>query len=85
MLTSVLDSKSRPTLWRRTGSGAADYDEVRVGWRYDVPADGGDPKTIEGRKIYDTGRPGLHNTGHTYGDALTTEERAAVIEYLKSL
>jgi hypothetical protein len=84
-LVSLLDSKSRPARWQRTGSGEADFDFDRVGWRYDTPADGGDPTTIEGRRIYDTSRAGLHNTGHTYGDALTADERAAVVEYLKSL
>jgi hypothetical protein len=35
--------------------------------------------------VYDTSQPGRSNAGHTYGDALTDEERWAVIEYLKTL
>jgi hypothetical protein len=41
--------------------------------------------SIERRKIYDTTQPGLGNGGHTFGDDSTEEERAQVIEYLKSL
>ena len=39
----------------------------------------------ERRKVYDTTLPGRSNGGHTFGDKLTEEERAAVIEYLKTL
>ena len=48
---------------------------------------GADPKApgMERRKIYDTTLPGRGNGGHTYGDALTEDERWAVIEYLKTL
>jgi mono/diheme cytochrome c family protein len=84
-LMGVLDSRSRPAVWRRTGISAADWDSERVGWRYDVPADPMDATTIEGRKIYDTHRPGLSNAGHTYGDGLSDSERRALLEYLKSL
>jgi hypothetical protein len=37
------------------------------------------------RRVYDTSQPGRGNGGHTYGDALTGDERRAVIEYLKTL
>ncbi len=84
-LASVLDSKSRPQVWRRTGTGEADWDPIRVGWRYDVPTETPAPDSIEGRRIYDTRRDGLHATGHPFGDDLTDEDRQAVIEYLKSL
>ena len=30
-------------------------------------------------------RPGRSNTGHTFGDDFTVDERWAVIEYLKTL
>jgi hypothetical protein len=39
----------------------------------------------ERRQIYDTTLPGRGNAGHTFGDDLSEEERAAVIEYLKTL
>jgi mono/diheme cytochrome c family protein len=35
--------------------------------------------------IYDTSLPGYSNQGHYFGDPLSAEERAAVIEYLKTL
>jgi mono/diheme cytochrome c family protein len=35
--------------------------------------------------VYDTTQPGRGNGGHTFGDELSEEERAAVIEYLKTL
>jgi hypothetical protein len=35
--------------------------------------------------IYDTQGYGHGNTGHTFGDRLTADERRAVIEFLKSL
>jgi hypothetical protein len=59
---------------------------VRLGWKFTVtgPADPGLPPR-ERRKIYDTTLPGRANTGHTYGDDLTDEERMAIIEYLKTL
>lgn len=84
-LASVLDSTSRPSVWQRTGSGELDYDVVRVGWRFTIPFERGDPDTILGRRIYDTAREGLAATGHTYGDSLSEADRAAVIEYCKSL
>jgi hypothetical protein len=40
---------------------------------------------VERRKVYDTTRPGHSNAGHTFGDDFTEQERAAVIEYLKTL
>jgi len=84
-LAGVIDSTSRPVAWKRIGSGKADYDEARVGWRYEASADRGDPTTIEGRRIYDTARPGLSNRGHYYGDTLSEADREALLEYMKSL
>ena len=34
---------------------------------------------------FDTNLPGNSNKGHTYGAALSEEEQAAVLEYLKTL
>jgi hypothetical protein len=84
-LMSLLDSKTRPAVWKRTGISAADWDAERVGWRYEVPADRMDATTIAGRKIYDTARPGLSNAGHTYADELSEGDRLALLEFLKSL
>jgi hypothetical protein len=35
--------------------------------------------------IYDTTLLGYSNSGHTFGDALSAEDRKAVIEYVKTL
>ena len=40
---------------------------------------------IDHGAIYDTSGLGHANTGHTFGDRLTADERLAVIEFLKSL
>ncbi len=86
-LAGVLNSKARPKVFTRTfKTDEADYDKVNVGWKTtgvkppDAKASG-----FERRKVYDTTQPGRGNGGHTYGDDLSEEERAAVIEYLKTL
>ena len=77
-LASLLDSTTRPDQWGRDFSSST-YDLERVGWPWvSAPADG-DPW------VYDTTLAGYANTGHTYGDALDAAERAALIEYLKTL
>jgi hypothetical protein len=40
---------------------------------------------IEDRKIYNTRMHSQSNTGHEFTDVLTDKERAALIEYLKTL
>lgn len=77
-LEAVLDSSKRPVRWSRS-MDSKDYDPEAVGWRYQVEAE----KT--GPKVYDTTRRGYGNGGHTFGDALSSEERCALLEYLKSL
>jgi hypothetical protein len=84
-LMSLLDSKTRPAVWRRTGIGEAEWDKERVGWRYDVPSETPEPDTIEARRIYDTRKPGLSAAGHDYADVLSDDDRRALLEYLKSL
>ncbi|MCB9645269.1 MAG: c-type cytochrome [Deltaproteobacteria bacterium] len=83
-LAGVLDPALRPAVWRRTGSGAAHYDPAAVGWRYDTPA-AGSPDTLEGRRVYDTTRPGLDNGGHDYAQGLSAAERADLLAYLQTL
>ncbi len=84
----VLNSKARPKVFTRSyRTEKEDYDLVKLGWKITVLEKPADPKLpgVELRRIYDTTRPGLSNTGHTFGDKLTEEERLAVIEYLKTL
>lgn len=84
-LASVLAPEERPLRWRRVGSAAADYDPVRVGWRYETVKSASSSDTIEGRRVVDTTRPGMSATGHDYGSTLTPTARAELLAYLRSL
>lgn len=87
-VAGVLDTKTRPRIFTRSyQTGIADYDSVQLGWKIQVLDRGPDPgqPALERRKVYDTTQPGRGNQGHTFGDRLNEEERAAVIEYLKTL
>ena len=78
-LAALLDSSRRPTYWSRSFR-SDDYDLDQLGWQYrSQDAPDGAPKT------YNTTVPGYGNGGHTYGDDLTEGQRAALLEYLKSL
>ena len=74
----MLQSTKRPTYWKR-GFTNDDYDQAELGWTYTSAA------TRTDFSYYDTTVVGYGNTGHTFGDALTDDERNAVIEYLKTL
>ncbi len=77
-LEAMLDSSLRPKFWRRSFQ-ARDYDLEKIGWRYQEENAGGH------KHIYDTTLPGHSAAGHTFGDALQTDERRALLEYLKTL
>jgi hypothetical protein len=84
----VLNSKARPKYYTRSyGTAPKDYDQAKLGLKISVLEKAPSPSLsgFELRKVYDSTRPGLANTGHTYGDELTDEERFEVIEYLKTL
>jgi hypothetical protein len=72
-------------VWQRTGSSADDYDPERVGWRFTEPSAPPERSTVEARRVVDTAQPGMSAAGHTYGDALSPDERAVLLEYLKQL
>jgi mono/diheme cytochrome c family protein len=57
-------------------TGSREYDPKKVGYVSDGNEGGG--------FLFDTAGDGNHNTGHTWGTALTEEERLDLIEYLKS-
>ena len=83
---ALLDSKSRPQFWTRSGD-SNDYDPQALGWRH-TPLDhgkDGEKNSAAKKRLYDTSRDGYRSTGHTFGDALTDEDRGAVLEYLKTL
>lgn len=85
-LETLLDSTSRPTYWTRTFDDA-DYDYDRLGWTWtESPRGHRDiPNPADRPRVYDTTLPGHGNGGHEFGDVLTAPQRAAVIEYLKTL
>ena len=77
-LEDLLNSEQRPTYWKRSFN-TSDIDFEKVGWNY----------TVEDSKVdtdtYDTTKEGYGNQGHNFGDHLTSSERTALIEYLKTL
>jgi mono/diheme cytochrome c family protein len=85
-LAAVLDSASRPRYWTRSFD-TSDYDVAALGWNYtQLSHSRDDEPDINARKlIYDTTRLGYSNAGHTFGDGLDAAERAALLEYLKTL
>jgi mono/diheme cytochrome c family protein len=89
---ALLDSSKRPTYWSRKYDAngvydANDYDDAALGWNVTV-LDHGQAVEKDSTKrshLYDTTLPGYGNGGHLFGDALSAADRAAVIEYLKTL
>ena len=77
-IESLLDSRLRPTFWRRDFS-SLQYDYLKLGWKYE------ETSRKKDRDTYDTTLPGYGKSGHTFGDRLTDGERTALIEYLKTL
>ena len=56
------------------------YDQRKLGFAYDAPESGG-------RRLFlfDTAIAGNDNGGHEYGTQLSDEDKAALVEYLKTL
>ncbi len=72
-LEGVIDPAKRPRTWAMT-FGDSDFNPDAVGWN-----------TTGSGLSYDTSQPGLSNQGHTFGVALSVDDRRAVLEYLKTL
>lgn len=83
-LWHVLHPDRRPVVWKRTEDG---YDVARVGLEVEtfdeLPADAA--SGWQRRAHYDTRGFGKSAAGHDFPDALSAEEKQAVLEYLKSL
>lgn len=81
-LEALLDPAKRPSQFR---VGTRVYDTRAVGYRTDAGAPG-NVFTFIGRDNQNNPIPGNGNQGHDYGtSALSPEQRAALIAYLKSL
>lgn len=86
-IEALLNSAARPQYWTRNFDNSKDYNEQTLGWNYTKlaygKADTSDPE--QRKRLYDTTLQGYSNSGHTFGDGLTTEERQQILEYLKTL
>jgi mono/diheme cytochrome c family protein len=81
-LDALLDSSKRPRYWTRNFARST-FDAVRVGLTFSEVVNVAD--AFEPSNVYDTTLPGQSARGHTYGDTLSSGERAALIEYIKTL
>jgi hypothetical protein len=83
-LWHVLHPDSRPAVWKRTEDG---YDQRRVG--LEVEELDAVPRTVRAaahrRRYFDTQVFGKSAAGHRFPDALSEDEKQAVLEYLKTL
>ncbi len=86
-LEGVLNSKLRPAFWQKLGlASGSDYDIEHMSVRFKALSHGQNQALpLTKRYIYDTSLRGYGNQGHSYGDRLSDTERAAVLEYLKTL
>jgi mono/diheme cytochrome c family protein len=83
-LWHLLRPARRPIVWQRTEDG---YDRSRVGLEVmafdEVPSSAA--SSAEKREFFDTRQPGKGAQGHLFPEALTEDEKEAVLEYLKTL
>lgn len=83
-LWHLMNPEKRPKIWKRTEDG---YDQAKVGLeveeRDDLPP--GTTRSADRREYFDTRLFGKSAQGHTFPDALSDDEKKAVIEYLKTL
>ncbi len=99
-IRALLDSKLRPQVWRHVETNSAErssYDQDNLGWKFisldpessklgDVSQTSADSGFAgEDRWLYDTRKTGHSAQGHIFGDGLTSAQRDAVLEYLKTL
>ena len=87
-LTALLKSAERPgRFYRPPSTDFVHYDPINIGWKFEVPGDQPAPSESpeKVRSLFDSSRFGLGNGGHTFGDHLSDDARADLIEYLKTL
>lgn len=80
-------AKKRPRRFYVGGDTGYDFSRVGVACEEERFADGtnGCRQTSHRQYLFDTREPGNQNQGHEYGVNLTTEEKLALIEYLKQV
>ncbi len=83
-LWHVLHPSRRPVVWQRTEDG---YDTTRIGLEIttfdEVPSSA--TGAAQKREYFDTRLPGKSARGHGFPEALTEDQKKAVLEYLKTL
>ncbi|MFO1065469.1 MAG: c-type cytochrome [Pirellulales bacterium] len=84
-LWHVLHPESRPKVWHRKDVAC---DQLKVGFQIDsfdeLPSEAMKNNQVR-RNYFDTTQFGKSNVGHDFAEVLTEDERAAVLEYLKTL
>jgi hypothetical protein len=83
-LWHLLNPSERPAVWRRS-SLAMDHELVGLSVVEEDRVSLVESDVAIRRSYFDTKRFGKGNGGHDYPDALTSAEKAAVLEYLKTL
>jgi hypothetical protein len=85
-MEGVLNSEARPKYWIPPKSPDR-FNQKTLGWYYTEPGYGKESAANRGEKkrIYDTTISGYSNTGHRYGDRFDQQQRATLIEYIKTL
>ena len=83
-LWHLLNPDERPAVWQRTENG---YDRERIGLEVTTAETLPDSVELpaERRTWFDTRLKGKSAAGHRFPEALTPDERRAVLEYLKTL
>src|SRR5262249_17499603 len=84
-LWHVLHPEERPKIWKRSEDG---YDQQRVGLEietFDAMPEVAYKLPSERRKYFNTAGRGKSAAGHDYADALSEEQKRALLEYLKTI
>ena len=84
-IAALLDSQQRPKWWTRDFTRIElDHDTLGLVHTELEYGQADAPPSVDRRTIYDTTLPGYGNGGHTFGDALTAEERRRLIAIARS-
>jgi mono/diheme cytochrome c family protein len=83
-LWHVMHPDERPKVWRRSEDG---YDRAKLGLEFTAFEEmAAEARTLaQKRQYFDTRKFGKSANGHRFPDELTEDQKAAVLEYLKTL